>query len=198
MTGDDNSDTPAGPVSDTTVSWLFGMTGRRIRLASEVVPSGWRTLCHRETSLRIPDMCVDAVIDTINPLLERMSERKNGSVAIISSLSAYHGLPTFPAYAASKSAVKAYYEAVRGLYKKLNITISIVCPSYINTDMTASLKVSSLLIMDVDAAVNNIQSGIAKRKPVISFPWYHSLGIQLLRLLPARMGDWILLTFLGK
>ena len=144
------------------------------------------------------DVNFNAVIDTINPLLERMSKRKNGSVAIISSLSAYHGLPTFPAYAASKSAVKAYYEAVRGLYKKLNITISIVCPSYINTDMTASLKVNSLLIMDVDAAVNKIQSGIAKRKRVISFPWYHSLGIQLLRLLPARMGDWILLTFLGK
>jgi short-subunit dehydrogenase len=144
------------------------------------------------------DVNFNAVIDTVNPLLDKMSSRKAGSVAIISSLSAYHGMPSFPAYSASKAAVKAYYEAIRGLYGPQGIAISIVCPSYVKTDMNKTLEIGRFLITDLEAAVEIIHQGIAKGKALISFPWYHSLGLQLLRLLPERLGDRVLLLFLGK
>jgi len=136
---------------------------------------------------------VTGVIDTVNPLLPRMAGRGRGSAAIISSLSAYRGLPKFPAYAASKAAVKSYYEAVRGIYAKQGIHISVVCPSYISTRMTDKLKVGKSMLMDVDTAAIRIQQGIDKHLPLITFPWYHSIGLQLLRFLPESIADRILL-----
>jgi len=136
---------------------------------------------------------VTGVIDTVNPLLARMASRGNGSVAIMSSLSAYRGLPKFPAYAASKAAIKSYYEAIRGIYAKQGIYISVVCPSYVSTRMTEKLRVDKMMLMDVETASIKIQQGINKRRPLITFPWYHSIGLQLLRFLPESIADRILL-----
>ncbi|MGY8815243.1 MAG: SDR family NAD(P)-dependent oxidoreductase [Gammaproteobacteria bacterium] len=142
------------------------------------------------------DVNFKGVIDTINPLIQSMRTRNNGSVAIISSLSGLKGIPTFPAYSASKAAVKIYFEAIRGLCRRNGIYVTIVCPSYVNTDMTKPLKINSFMLTDMNKAVDIIHKGIAKGKPLISFPWYHSLGIQLLKLLPERIGDRILLLIL--
>ena len=161
-------------------------------------PKSGHLIEQKATIDEIMDVNFTGVIDTVIPLLERMGERKKGSVAVISSLSAYHGIPTFPAYSASKAAVKTYFEAIRGLYARQGVYISIVCPSYVDTSMTAPLKLNKLLMMGLDTAVDRIQKGIARRKPLINFPWYHSLVLWLLRLLPERLGDRILLLFLGK
>ncbi|MGK0298756.1 MAG: short-subunit dehydrogenase [Gammaproteobacteria bacterium] len=138
------------------------------------------------------------VIDTINPLIQSMSIRNCGSVTIISSLSAYKGMPTFPAYSASKAAVKTYYEAIRGLCRRKGIYVTIVCPSYVNTDMTKPLKIDKFMLTNLNKAVDKIHNGIAAGKPLITFPWYHSLGLQILRLLPEHIGDKMLLFFLKK
>ncbi len=144
------------------------------------------------------DVNFNSVINTVNPMLERMQKRKHGSAVIISSLSAYHGIPTFPAYSASKVAIKAYYEAIRGIYARDNVNITIVCPSYVNTDMTKTLNINKFMLTSIDKAVDKIITGIEKRKPLISFPWFHTLGISLLRLIPDRIADRILLMVLGK
>lgn len=136
---------------------------------------------------------VTGAIDTVNPLLLKMARRGHGSVAIISSLSAYRGLPKFPAYAASKAAVKSYYEAIRGIYAKQGIYISVVCPSYIDTRMTDRLRIDKLLLMNVESAAARIQHGINQHRPLITFPWYHSIGLQLLRILPESIADRILM-----
>ena len=136
---------------------------------------------------------VTGAIDTVNPLLLKMARRGHGSVAIISSLSAYRGLPKFPAYAASKAAVKSYYEAIRGIYAQQGVYISVVCPSYINTRMTEKLRIEKMMLMDVESAAIRIQNGVNKHRPLITFPWYHSIGLQLLRFLPESIADRILM-----
>ena len=144
------------------------------------------------------DVNFNSVINTVNPILELMQKRKHGSAVIISSMSAYHGIPTFPAYSASKVAIKAYYEAIRGIYARDNVYITIVCPSYVDTDMTKTLNVNKFMLTPVDKAIDKIIMGVEKHKPLISFPWFHALGISLLRLLPDRIADRILLMALGK
>ena len=144
------------------------------------------------------DINFNGVINTVNPILDRMTIRKSGSIAIVSSLATYYGIPSFPAYSASKAATKTYFEAIRGFYCRQGIYISIVCPSYINTDMTKNLKVNKFMLTSPEAAANRISRGIANHKLLISFPWYHSFGMQVLRLLPERLADKILLLILNK
>jgi short-subunit dehydrogenase len=138
------------------------------------------------------------VIDTINPVLHNMASRGSGSVAIMSSLSGYRGIPSFPAYSASKAAIKSYYEAIRGLYRRKGVNITIICPSYIETDMTVRMKVPSYQMTSLDTAVNRIYRGIERRRPLVAFPWYHALGLRLTSLLPERVIDWLLPKYLGK
>ena len=135
------------------------------------------------------------VLDTVNPLLGRMVARGGGHVAIIGSLSAYRGLPVFPAYAASKAALKSYYEALRGLYARQGVHISITCPGYIDTRMTESLRVNRSMLMGVETAAARIERGVNGNAGLITFPWHQGLGLQLLGLLPQRLADRILLAF---
>ena len=132
------------------------------------------------------------VLSTIHPVLERMWSRKNGSIAIISSLCAYRGIPLFPAYSASKAALKSYFEAIRPACASANVFVSIICPGFINTPMNDPDSSKSFLQMDVSEAARIIRQGIEKKSPLIVFPYSHILGLRLLKLLPERIVDRIL------
>lgn len=137
-------------------------------------------------------------VHTVNPLLERMRQRGRGRVAVISSLSAYRGIPAFPAYSASKAAIKTYYDSLRGRYSAEGVFISVVCPSYIRTPMTASLALDPWMFTGVERAARHIRHGIQARRALIAFPWYHRFGLWLLDLLPVRLADRLLQAFVAR
>lgn len=140
------------------------------------------------TAIRdIFDTNFTGVINTVNTILEGMRSRGKGQAVIISSLSAFHGIPLFPAYSASKAAVKTYYEAIRGPMAREGITITIACPGFIQTPMTRNLKGNSQMNLEYAATV--IKKGIEKQKPVIIIPVIHYWGLTLMGLLPERISD---------
>ena len=65
-----------------------------------------------------------------------MKNNKYGQIAIISSLAGFKGLPSAPAYSASKAAVRVYAEALRGNMSNYNVKVNAICPGYIKTPMT--------------------------------------------------------------
>ena len=140
----------------------------------------------------VMDTNFSGVIDTVNPLLKRMCDRGGGTAVIIGSLSAYRGIPLFPSYAASKAAIKTYYEGIRGAMRQDGVTITIACPGFIETPMTEKLRTSRWMQMQVDKAARIIVKGVARGRANISFPRLHLLGLRLLQWLPEKWGDWIL------
>ena len=146
----------------------------------------------------IIDTNVYGVIDTVNPLLQRMRARGRGAAVIIGSLSAYRGIPTFPAYAASKAAIRTYYESLRGVLHRDGVNITLACPGYIETPMTKNLRTSRWLQMQVDDAARVIVRGVARGRPRVTFPRLHFLGLWLLQWLPARWADRILVKLFAK
>ena len=76
---------------------------------------------------------VNGVINTVLPAIEIFLKndtsncsRKRKQIVINSSLTGYHGLPTCPAYSASKACVKAWGAALRGKYRNKNIMINTI------------------------------------------------------------------------
>jgi len=136
-------------------------------------------------------------LNTVNPVLRKMHERRRGHVVIISSLSAYRGIPLYPAYAASKAALKTYYEGIRGVLLKNNIFVTIVCPSFIDTNMIKGHTFHNLFVMDTNYAARRIKKAIGQRCKIVNFPIHHLLGIKSLELLPSKISDWILIKFFG-
>ena len=118
-----------------------------------------------------------------------MRPRRSGQIAIVSSIAGYRGLPSSPAYSTSKVAVKAFGEALRGIYHDEGIAISVVCPGYVRTTMTARNDFKMPFLIDAEKAARIIIKGLARNRPRIAFPWQMVAVARFLLLLPERWAD---------
>jgi short-subunit dehydrogenase len=113
---------------------------------------------------------IDGVLASILPVIPLMQKRGSGQIAIMSSLAGIRGIPSCPAYSASKNAVRAYGEGLRGSLKKHGINVSVICPGYIRTPMTDVNTFPMPFIMDADKAAHIIKGGLQKNSSRIAFP----------------------------
>ena len=137
---------------------------------------------------RILQVNVQGVLNTVEPLVPRMQERGRGHIALVSSLAGFRGMPQAPAYCASKAAVRVYGEGLRGRLLAHGIAVSVVCPGFVATPMTARNPFPMPLIMSAERAAAIIARGLDRRRARIAFPWLLHL---LARLLAAVPPAWI-------
>ncbi|NBX03801.1 MAG: SDR family NAD(P)-dependent oxidoreductase [Alphaproteobacteria bacterium] len=130
---------------------------------------------------------IDGVINTIQPLVAKMTERGRGQIGIVSSLAGVRALPSCPAYSASKACVRYYGEALRGVLKPHGVGVSVICPGYIKTPMTDINPYPMPFLMSAEKAANIIARGLAKNAPRIAFPLPMYLPLWWLSCLPVRI-----------
>lgn len=124
-----------------------------------------------EQATKIFHVNVEGVLNTIHPLITRMTERGKGQIALMSSLSAFRALPSAPAYSSSKAAVRFYGEALRGVLGKHGVGVTAICPGYIKTPMTAVNNFPMPFLMEADRAAQIIKKRLAKNPARIAFPF---------------------------
>src|SRR3546814_18811977 len=88
-----------------------------------------------------------------------MRPRRRGQIAIMSSLAAFRGFPGAPAYCASKAAVRIWGEALRGMLGREGIEVSVICPGYVKSRMTAHNDFHMPLLMEAGRAAAIICRG---------------------------------------
>jgi short-subunit dehydrogenase len=133
------------------------------------------------------DTNVMGVMNTIVPLLPRLVARGDGHIVIMSSLAAFVPLPDAPAYSASKAAVRAYGEALRRLLAPRNVRVSVVCPGFVDTPMSASLPGARPLLWSAERAADAIVAGLARGGKEICFPWQLSMLAKISAHLPSNL-----------
>jgi short-subunit dehydrogenase len=138
---------------------------------------------------RIFAVNVDGVVNTVQPAIEAMRRRGRGQIAIVSSLAAWRGFPGAPAYCASKAAVKIWGEALRGTLHTEGIAVSVVCPGYVETAMTAGNDFWMPMLMPAEKAARIIARGLARNRARIAFPWPLYAAVTLLGLLSPALTD---------
>jgi short-subunit dehydrogenase len=131
----------------------------------------------------------DGVLNTVLPAIACMRPRGRGQVAIMSSLAAFRGFPGAPAYCASKAAVRVWGEALRGALHDTGIGVSVICPGYVRSPMTAVNDFPMPLLMDAKRAARIIRRGLARDRPRIAFPWRLYAAVWLISALPPRITD---------
>ncbi len=124
------------------------------------------------------------LLNTIFPALTPMRKRQRGQLALVSSIAGFRGFPSAPAYSTSKVMVKAYGEALRGVLEKEHIGVSVICPGFVESRITAKNKFPMPLLMKAPRAARIIAKGLAKNKLLIAFPWVFVVSIWGLNLLP--------------
>ena len=145
-----------------------------------------------EQARRIFQVNLDGVLNTVHPLLPAMQERRRGQIALMASLAGFRGMPGAPAYCASKAAVRVYGEALRGDLAGHGVGVSVICPGFVKSRMTAVNRFPMPFLMETDRAAKVIQRGLARNKARISFPWPMAAAVWLLAALPAGWTDALL------
>ncbi|MDA0707952.1 MAG: SDR family NAD(P)-dependent oxidoreductase [Proteobacteria bacterium] len=141
------------------------------------------------------DVNVNGVFHTLHPALSVMQAAGKGQIAVVSSLAGYFGMSSAPAYSASKVCIKAYGEALRGLYQKHGIAINVICPGFVRSRITDQNKFPMPFFMEAEKAAKIIKQGLEKNKAHIAFPWQTKWPLALMiRFLPS----WLLIKIFSK
>lgn len=129
---------------------------------------------------------------TFHPFLAPMRERGSGTLVGIASVSAIRGLPGHGAYCASKAAVVAYCESLRGECRGSGLRVVTLLPGWVATPLTAGNRYPMPFLMQpadfAERAFRAIQAGVAYRV----IPWPMAVAAKLLRLLPNALFDRLL------
>jgi len=130
---------------------------------------------------------VDGVFNTVLPLLPRLEGRGRGQIGIVSSLAGFVGLPRSAAYGASKAALRVWGEGLRFVVKRRGIGVSVICPGFVISRMTAANPFPMPFLMGSDRASAIIRRGLARNAARIAFPFPTRAAIWLAAALPASL-----------
>jgi short-subunit dehydrogenase len=133
-----------------------------------------------------------AAMAVVNAVLPSMRTRHRGQIALFSSLAAYCGLPLTPSYSASKAAIKAYGEALRGWLASEGIGVTVIMPGYVESKMCREMPGPKPFLWPADRAAKVIKHGLARNQARISFPFPLNLGTWSLSVLPSALSERIL------
>ena len=186
--------------ADDVNQWITGCDTRQpvdlvianagIGGSAVIAPDSGETLA---TAQKIVATNILGVVHTVIPLLPRFVARGNGHVVIMSSLAAYVGLPHSPLYSASKAAVRVYGQALRRLLAPSGVRVTIVCPGFVETPMSAGVQGPRPMMWSVERAAERIVRGTSRGEREISFPRSLVMLARLADVLPARFVDSILI-----
>jgi len=132
---------------------------------------------------------VDGVVNTVLPLIPRFIGRGRGQIALMSSLAAFRGFPGAPTYCASKAAVRTWGEGLRGDLHRHDVEVSVICPGFVVTRMTARNKFRMPFLMSVERAAAIIKRGLARNRGRIAFPFPMYFAVWFAGALPPVLTD---------
>ena len=126
---------------------------------------------------------------TFQPFISSMVARRHGTLVGIASVAGIRGLPGHGAYCASKAAVIAYCESLRGELRGAAVKVVTLSPGYVATPLTRRNPYAMPFLMQPDdfaeEAFRAIVGGVSYRV----IPWPMALVAKLMRLLPNALFD---------
>ncbi len=137
----------------------------------------------------ILEINVHGVLNTIVPVMARMRTRKSGHIALMSSLAGFRGMPSDPTYFASKAWVRSYGEGISGRCRADGVFVSVICPGFVASLITAPNKFPMPLFMEADKAARIIRRGLAKKKLRIAFPWPLYFVVWMMNSIPVWISE---------
>ena len=119
-------------------------------------------------------------------------EKKDGHIAIVSSVAGYRGLPAASGYCASKAALTSLAESLYFDFKRKNVKVSLISPGFIKTPMTDKNRFPMPMIKSPEYAAEKIFIGLTKRNAFeIHFPKSFTIFLKLLKIMPNWLFFWL-------
>ncbi|MEW6611615.1 MAG: SDR family oxidoreductase [Pseudomonadota bacterium] len=128
-------------------------------------------------------------VHTFGAFLPAMLAAGEGRLAGIASVAGFRGLPGAGAYSASKAATQIYLESLRLELAGTGLTVSTICPGYVDTPMTRINPYPMPWLMQPEDAAGRIRRAIDHGRPLLVLPRPMAWVGRVLRLLPVAWYD---------
>lgn len=167
----------------TPVSLVIANAGTSFGTRPDGTRESW------EEAARQVAVNLSGAIATVGPLLPRLRARRAGRIALIASVAAFRAGPDYPGYAASKAGLRAWGEAVRADLAGSGVTLTVACPGFFASRMSARWQGAQPLAMDTDRAAERVLAATLAGRGRVTFPAAPALWLRLADLLPAPLSD---------
>lgn len=141
---------------------------------------------------------VMGVVHTVEPLIPRMTGRGRGQIALMSSLASFVARPGSEGYCASKAAVRVWGEGLRARLRPQGVSVSVICPGFVDTPLTRLNPFPMPFLMNVEPAAKLIKAQLACGRARIAFPAAMYWGARIVGLFPAGMQQRLMGNLPGK
>lgn len=131
----------------------------------------------------------EGVVATVTPLLDRMRQRRQGAIVLVSSLAALEPLADQPIYSGTKAAVAAWGQALRAWLRPSGVTVTVAYPGFVPTGMKEAYRGPRPYEVSAAWAARRIAAGVARGRPAVMFPWQLVWLIRLGHLVPGPIRD---------
>ena len=148
-----------------------------------------------ETEQKIMNINFHGLVRLAKQVLPEMLRKKSGHFVIMSSVAGKLGIPGRSTYSASKHALHGYFDALRAEVSNDGITVSIVCPGYIFTNISQNAVLgngqsqnkiddNSKNGMKVEKFISKALKGIARKEQELLIGGKEVLGVYVKRFFP--------------
>jgi len=136
---------------------------------------------------------VGGAVNWMEAVLPDMITARSGTIAGISSLAAWRGLPGAGAYSASKAALSTLLESTRVDLRGTGVSVVTVCPGFIKNGGAPEDEKGKPFLMETEAGVRRILAGIDRKQRVVHFPWPLSYLMKYaIHNMPDACYDWLM------
>ena len=115
-----------------------------------------------------------------------MQDRKQGVIAVISSVAGDRARKSNYVYGTSKAALTAYLQGLRNRLFSHGVAVLTIKPGIVDTPMARHLK-KNFLFADAKSVGKGIYRAIVSRKDVVYLPGFWILIMGFIRLIPERL-----------
>ena len=127
-------------------------------------------------------------LNSIKAVEEYFKNKKEGIIAIVSSIAGYRGLPNSTGYGPSKSALNNLAESLYFDFGRSNVRICLVSPGFIKTPMTDKNDFKMPFLKSPEYAAEKIYDGLTNKKIFeIHFPKSLTIIFKILSFLPHKI-----------
>lgn len=142
-----------------------------------------------ENVRRTFEINVGGCLNVVLPAIALFRSRGGGQIVITSSIAGYGPLRSCPAYSATKSCVKTWGLALRGMLAPEGIRVSVVCPGFVRSRITERNTCPMPFFMEADRAARIILRRSERDVGLIAFPWPMRFASWALSALPCRLNE---------
>lgn len=123
----------------------------------------------------------------LDAVLPHFLAHQSGHISLVSSVAGYAGLPKSMAYGPTKAALINLAETLYLDLHDKNIGVSLICPGFVDTPLTAQNKFNMPALITPDEAAQEILKGWAKGEFEIHFPKRFTQWMKTIKMLPYRL-----------